>query len=114
MANVGEMRIFDADQIKVHSDLPAILKAYSKEVIRNSPQNIITFSRQYFEDQMKKHGFNIANIDDYVPPQDFNHGEEIKIENVYKMIHDDDSEWGLLRKTTKALHKKSGHERNIT
>jgi hypothetical protein len=37
MANVGEMRIFDADQINVHSDLPAILKAYSKEVIRNSP-----------------------------------------------------------------------------
>jgi hypothetical protein len=62
---------------------------------------------------MKKHGLNIANIDDYVPPQELNHGEEIKIENVYKIFDDDFSEWSLLRRATKALHKKSGHERAI-
>jgi hypothetical protein len=34
MADVRDMRIFEADQIQVHPDLPGILKAYSKEIIR--------------------------------------------------------------------------------
>lgn len=45
MADVREMRIFAADQIEVHMDLPQILKNYSKEVIRNNPDNVISFSR---------------------------------------------------------------------
>ena len=44
------MRIFCAEQIEVPDALPEILKNYSKAVIRNNPENIISFSRKYFED----------------------------------------------------------------
>ena len=50
MADVKEMRIFCAEQIEVPDVLPEILKNYSKAVIRNNPENIISFSRKYFED----------------------------------------------------------------
>ena len=53
MADVREMRIFSADQIEVPTDLPSILKDFSKEVIRNNPQDLVKFSRQYFE-QMRE------------------------------------------------------------
>jgi len=42
------MRIFSAEQIVVHPELPSVLKNYSKEVIRKNPDNVIQFSRQYF------------------------------------------------------------------
>ncbi|CAI2386519.1 unnamed protein product [Moneuplotes crassus] len=54
MADLREMRIFSADQIEVPDDLPGILKDYSKEVIRNNPEDIYAFSRKYFEDMLKK------------------------------------------------------------
>ena len=59
MADVREMRIFSADQIEVPQELPAILKDFSKEVIRNNPPDIIKFSREYFtrkaaEEKMKR------------------------------------------------------------
>ncbi len=57
MADVREMRIFTADQIEVQEDLPSILKGYSKEVIRHSPEDIIQFSRQYFEELLKAEGY---------------------------------------------------------
>ncbi len=47
MADVREQRIYCAEQIIVPNDLPAILKHYSKEVIRNKPENIIEFSAKY-------------------------------------------------------------------
>ena len=50
MADVKEMRIFCAEQIEVPDALPEILKNYSKAVIRNNTENIISFSRKYFED----------------------------------------------------------------
>ena len=50
MADVKEMRIFCAEQIEVPDALPEILKNYSKAVIRNNPENILSFSRKYFED----------------------------------------------------------------
>ncbi len=50
MADVKEMRIFCAEQIEVPETLPDILKNYSKAVIRANPENIISFSRKYFED----------------------------------------------------------------
>ena len=43
MADVKEMRIFCAEQIEVPETLPDILKNYSKAVIRNNPENIISF-----------------------------------------------------------------------
>ena len=49
MADVKEMRIFCAEQIEVPDSLPEILKNYSKAVIRENPENIISFSRKYFE-----------------------------------------------------------------
>jgi len=54
MADIKEMRIFSADQIIVPDDLPAILKNYSKEVIRKNPTDIIKFSREYFEELQAK------------------------------------------------------------
>ena len=50
MADIKEMRIFCAEQIEVPDALPEILKNYSKAVIRENPENIISFSRKYFED----------------------------------------------------------------
>ena len=49
MADVREMRIFSADQIEVPQELPEILKDFSKEVIRNTPPDLVKFSREYFE-----------------------------------------------------------------
>lgn len=49
MADVREMRIFSADQIVVPPELPEILKDWSKEVIRNNPQDLAAFSKEYFE-----------------------------------------------------------------
>ena len=49
MADVREMRIFSAEQIVVPPTLPEILKDFSKEVIRNNPQDLVKFSRDYFE-----------------------------------------------------------------
>jgi|LauGreDrversion4_2_1035121.scaffolds.fasta_scaffold154305_2 hypothetical protein len=45
-------RIFSVEQIKVPQLLPHVLREYSKEVIINNPQNILEFSRQYFERMM--------------------------------------------------------------
>ena len=52
MADVREMRIFQADQIEVPEKLPEILKDFSKEVIRSNPADIIAFSREYFEQRV--------------------------------------------------------------
>lgn len=47
MADIKQMRIFCAEQIEVPTELPEILKNYSKAVIRNTPKDIIDFSRKY-------------------------------------------------------------------
>jgi hypothetical protein len=49
MADVREMRIFSADQIVVPEELPNILKEFSKEVIRQNPDDLVKFSKEYFE-----------------------------------------------------------------
>jgi hypothetical protein len=53
MADVREMRIFSADQIVVPEELPQILKEFSKEVIRQNPDDIVQFSKDYFENKHK-------------------------------------------------------------
>eukprot|EP00736_Rhodelphis_marinus_P009245 Rmarinus@m.27132 len=40
--------IYCAEQIVVPPELPDIMKAYTKEVIRNQPENIFEFSANYF------------------------------------------------------------------
>ena len=54
MANVREMRIFSADQIVVPTELPDILKNFSKEVIRENPADLIAFSKDYFEKKVQE------------------------------------------------------------
>ncbi|GFH19557.1 RIIa domain-containing protein, partial [Haematococcus lacustris] len=46
--------IYCAEQIVVSPDLADVLKAYTKEVIRRQPQNLIEFSAKYFQ--------NLANV----------------------------------------------------
>jgi hypothetical protein len=41
-------RLYSAEQIVVPPELPPILKAYTKEVIRYQPKDIVAFSRDYF------------------------------------------------------------------
>lgn len=50
MADIKEMRIFCAEQIEVPETLPEILKNYSKAIIRKNPEDLISYSRQYFEE----------------------------------------------------------------
>ena len=50
MADVKQMRIFCAEQIEVPESLPEILKNYSKRVIRENPEDLVDFSRKYFEE----------------------------------------------------------------
>lgn len=52
MADNREQRIFTTEQIAVNPQLPMILKDFAKEVILANPQNIVTFSREYFERMM--------------------------------------------------------------
>ena len=54
MADVREMRIFSADQINVPEELPQILKEFSKEVIRQNPEDLIKFCKEYFEAKYKE------------------------------------------------------------
>ncbi len=49
MADVSEMRIFSAEQIEVPPEFPAILKEFTKEVIKSNPKDLIKFSREHFE-----------------------------------------------------------------
>ena len=42
-------RIFSADQIQVHPDLPRTIKDFTKAVIRNNPEDVIQFSWMYFK-----------------------------------------------------------------
>jgi hypothetical protein len=46
MADIKQMRIFCAEQIEVPTELPEILKNYSKSVIRNNPPDVIEFSKK--------------------------------------------------------------------
>eukprot|EP00620_Florenciella_sp_RCC1587_P011674 CAMPEP_0182558462 /NCGR_PEP_ID=MMETSP1324-20130603/1978_1 /TAXON_ID=236786 /ORGANISM="Florenciella sp., Strain RCC1587" /LENGTH=141 /DNA_ID=CAMNT_0024770637 /DNA_START=23 /DNA_END=450 /DNA_ORIENTATION=+ len=49
-------RIFSAEQIEVHPDLPAILKEYSKAVIRANPKDVVAFSAEYFRQKVGSPG----------------------------------------------------------
>mgnify|MGYP000606472191 CR=1 FL=1 len=57
MADVKEMRIFSADQILVPDEFPKIMKDFTKEVVRKSPEDIIKFSKAYFESLLKERGY---------------------------------------------------------
>jgi len=44
MSDVKQQRIFCAEQISVPERLPALLKHYTKAVIKENPENIVNFS----------------------------------------------------------------------
>jgi calcium-dependent protein kinase len=54
--DVHDQRIFAAEQIEVPDDFPGLLKNFIKEVVRSQPDNVATFSRQYFETLLKARG----------------------------------------------------------
>jgi len=41
-------RIFSAEQISVHPELPSMLKEYTKAVIKANPKDLLAFSAEYF------------------------------------------------------------------
>ncbi|KAH0792778.1 Ropporin-1-like protein [Histomonas meleagridis] len=47
-------RMFCAEQIQIPPDLPPILKAYSKAVIRAKPTDLISFSIDYFKKMLEE------------------------------------------------------------
>ena len=49
-------RIFIPEQIQVHSDLPSILKNYTKAVIKANPADIYQFSFDYFQQVLAERG----------------------------------------------------------
>ena len=63
MADVREMRIFSAEQIEVPPALPEILKDFSKEVIRNNPEDLVGFCRQYFTQKAEENSRKAKNVD---------------------------------------------------
>ena len=61
-------KMFCAEQIQVPPDLPAILKAYCKVVIKDNPADIISFSVNYFKKQLEDppnsaHGYRVTMSD---------------------------------------------------
>ena len=57
MSDVRKLRIFSAEQIVVPDDFPGILKNFTKEVVRNNPDNIYTYARSYFESILNARGY---------------------------------------------------------
>ena len=118
MADIAEMRIFSPEQIQVHRDLPQILKAYSKEVIRSGPEDMIKFSRQYFESILKSQGYfeqQKAGVKEVVEASESKfvwREKTAKITDHYKVM--DALSDGNGSKTARiAVHKLSGIERGV-
>ena len=57
MAHVGELRIFSAEQILVPDEFPKVLKDFTKEIVRKSPEDIVKFGRLYFEQLLRDRGY---------------------------------------------------------
>ena len=107
MSNVRDMYIFSAEQIEVPDQFPGILKNFVKEVVRSQPENIVQFSRQYFETLLNNRGA-------FVPPErqrvevaqrDFylKHTDNIKDHyNLHETIGE-----GALSRVRRATHKLS-------
>lgn len=113
MSDVRQMRIFAAEQIEVPDAFPGILKNFIKEVVRQQPEQLVTFSRQYFENLMK-------NRADYAPdqsnrielnPKEFYLNHQDNIKDHYD-LHEQIGE-GALSRVRRGVHKTSGITRAI-
>lgn len=54
--------IYSAEQIQVHPDLAKIIKEYTKAVIRKNPDDLLSFSAEYFKERVDKHA--LAAVDE--------------------------------------------------
>lgn len=63
MSNVKEMRIFSAEQIIVQDEFPKILKDFTKEIVRKSPEDIIKFGHSYFKALLEERGYFEDHLD---------------------------------------------------
>jgi hypothetical protein len=52
---------YSAEQIKVPASLPEILKNYAKQVIKNQPNDIMEFSKEYFTRLAKQNSHSTKN-----------------------------------------------------
>ena len=113
MADVRQMRIFAAEQIEVPDAFPGILKNFIKEVVRQKPEELIPFSRQYFENMLK----NRAN---YSPdqshrielnPKEFYLSHKDNIKDHYD-LHEIIGE-GALSRVRRGVHRISGITRAV-
>ena len=89
MADVKQMRIFCAAQIEVPETLPEILKNYSKRVIRENPEDLVDFSRKYFEElraQRDKIKNETEKVSKVVEEGEMNQNELEEFERVSKEI----------------------------
>ena len=89
MADVKQMRIFCAEQIEVPETLPEILKNYSKRVIRENPEDLVDFSRKYFEElraQRDKIKNETEKVSKVVEEGEMNQNELEEFERVSKEI----------------------------
>lgn len=113
MSDVREMRIFAAEQIEVPDNFPGILKNFVKEVVRAQPEEIISFSRQYFEDLLKVRGTFDAPARERVElnPKEFYLTHKDNIKDHYE-LHEVIGE-GALSRVRRGVHKLSKVTRAI-
>ena len=107
------MRIFSAEQVDVPDAFPGILKNFIKEVVRQQPEELVQFSRQYFETLMK-------NRNDYNPDQ--SHRIELNPKEFYLTHRDNIKDHfdlheiigeGALSRVRRGVHKLSGITRAV-
>ena len=112
MADTVQQRIFSAEQVVVNSSFPNILLDYSKEVIRNSPYDVINFSRKYFEQKLVDSGFyrdQLNKLDVSLTSLVQQKGEKIHKHYTIGAIIGDVT-WSKAREAT---HKKTGALRAV-
>jgi hypothetical protein len=113
MANVKEMRIFSAEQIVVPDEFPKILKDFTKEVVKKNPDDLIKFSKSYFEQLLRERGYFDDNLDKLNAKL-----SNFVIRKKNESIYDHYSIEGIIgdvsdSKARLGIHKKTGVERAI-
>ncbi len=113
MSNVHDQRIFAAEQIEVPDNFPGILKNYIKEIVKANPENIVQFSRQYFEELIKnKSKFDVPVRDKIeTNPKQFYLKHNDNIKDHYE-LHETIGEAALSR-VRRGIHKISKVNRAI-
>lgn len=113
MSNVKEMRIFAAEQIEVPDEFPGILKNFVKAVVRAQPENMVEFSRKYFENlKTTKKPVGAADRQRIVTnPKEFYLSHKDNIKDHY-ILHETIGE-GALSRVRRGVHRSTGFTRAI-